>query len=127
MFSVVGGTKKERAIVEEALCFSKGYWLPRHRRLWIDVEIKHNLDVDADVLDGDDNREFVIRLKKGLDYEDLITAIFHEMVHVKQAVRKEFPMFEPSDIPYFERPWEIEAYAEQEKMLESFKKDSKRG
>lgn len=125
--TVVGGTKKERATVEEALCFAKEYWLPRHRKLWVDVEIKRNLNVDADVLDGDDDREFVIRLKRGLDYEDLVTAIFHEMVHVKQAVRKEFPMFEPSNIPYLERPWEIEAFAEQENMLESFKKDVKRG
>jgi hypothetical protein len=36
-------------------------------------------------------------------------------------------MFEVSDIAYFDRPWEIEAYAEQEKMLESFKKDAEKG
>jgi hypothetical protein len=36
-------------------------------------------------------------------------------------------MFECSDIDYFDRPWEIEAYAEQEKMLKSFKKLAEKG
>jgi hypothetical protein len=33
-------------------------------------------------------------------------------------------MFTPSEIPYMDRPWEIEAYAEQEKMLTAFKYES---
>ena len=122
MYSVIGGTKKERELVKEALWFAKDYWLPRHRKLAVDVEIAPGLSAEADCLEGDDDREYEIRVRKGLNYEDLITAIFHEFVHIKQDVRKEFPMFEPSDIPYFDRPWEIEAYAEQEKMLKKFKK-----
>jgi hypothetical protein len=50
-----------------------------------------------------------------------MTAIFHEFVHIKQDVRKEYPIGEISDIPYFDRPWEIEAYALQEEMLKRFK------
>ena len=124
LYSVIGGTKKERAAVTEALWFAKKYWLPNHRKLAVDVEITKHLDVDADCLEGDDNREYEIRVKRGLDYEDLITAIFHEFVHVKQDVLKQFPMFTPTDIPYLDRPWEIEAYAEQEKMLTAFKYES---
>ena len=120
LYSVIGGTKKERAAVTEALWFAKKYWLPNHRKLAVDVEITKHLDVDADCLEGDDDREYEIRVKRGLDYEDLITAIFHEFVHVKQDVLKEFPMFTPSEIPYMDRPWEIEAYAEQEKMWKKF-------
>lgn len=120
-YSVEGGTKKERQAVAEALWFAKDYLMPKVRKLAVDVTIS-KLDVDGDVLDGDEDREYEIRIKRGLGYEDLVTAIFHEMVHVKQAVRKEYPMFEISDIPYLERPWEIEAFAEQEKMLEKFKK-----
>lgn len=124
LYSVIGGTKKERAAVVEALHFAKQYWLPRHRKLAVDVEITKHLDVDADCLEGDDDREYEIRVKRGLDYEDLVTAIFHEFVHVKQDVLKQFPMFTPSEIPYMDRPWEIEAYAEQEKMLTAFKYES---
>lgn len=122
-YSVIGGTKRERQAVTEALWFAKDYWLPRHRKLTVDVEIAPGLEAEADCFEGDDDREYEIRVRRGLDYEDLITAIFHEFVHIKQDVRKEFPMFEPCDIPYFDRPWEIEAYAEQEKMLKKFKKD----
>jgi len=122
LYSVIGGTKKERQAVTEALWFAKEYWLPRHRKLAVDVEITKHLDVDADCLEGDDEREYEIRVKRGLSHEDLITAIFHEFVHVKQDVLKQFPMFTPSDIPYLDRPWEIEAYAEQEKMLKKYKK-----
>jgi hypothetical protein len=121
LYSVIGGTKKEREAVTEALWFAKKYWLPKHRKLAVDVEITKHLDVDADCLEGDDDREYEIRVKRGLDYEDLVTAIFHEFVHVKQDVLKQFPMFTPSEIPYFDRPWEIEAYTEQEKMWEKFK------
>ena len=127
LYSVIGGTKKEREAVTEALWFAKKYWLPKHRKLAVDVEITKHLDVDADCLEGDDEREYEIRVKRGLDYEDLVTAIFHEFVHVKQDVLKQFPMFTPSEIPYFDRPWEIEAYDEQEKMLKKFKKDAEKG
>ena len=52
-----------------------------------------------------------------MKYDDLVTAIFHEFVHIKQDVRREFPMFELLvTFLTMERPWEIEAYAEQEKM-----------
>jgi hypothetical protein len=76
---------------------------------------------EADVIDGDHDRHFILRVRKGMDREDLLTAIFHEFVHIKQAVRKEFPLFVPNDIPYLERPWEIEAYRMQEEMLKAFK------
>lgn len=122
LYSVIGGTKKERQLVTEALWFAKDYWLPRHRNLAVDVEIAPNLDAEADVLEGDDYREYEIRVRTGLDPEDLITAIFHEFTHIKQHVRKEHPMFECSDIPYLDRPWEIEAFFEQEKMLKKYKK-----
>ena len=119
-YSVIGGTKKERVAVTEALWFAKEYWLPRHRKLIVDVEIAPGLEAEADCFEGADDREYEIRIRKGLSYEDLVTAVFHEFVHIKQDVRKEFPMFEPSEIPYFDRPWEIEAYAEQEKMWKKF-------
>lgn len=120
LYSVIGGTKKERKAVTEALHFAKQYWLPRHRKLVVDVEIAPGLDAEADCLEGCDEREYEIRVRKGMSYEDLVTAVFHEFVHIKQDVLKQFPMFTPSDIPYFDRPWEIEAYAEQEKMWKKF-------
>ena len=104
MYSVIGGTKKERAIVTEALWFAKDYWLPRHRKLAVDVEISKGLEAEADVLEGDDDREYEIRVRKGMSQEDLITAVFHEFVHIKQSVRREFPMFEPVSYTHLTLP-----------------------
>ena len=80
------------------------------------------MDVDADVDQGYDDREYVIRINRKLAGVDLLTAIFHEMVHIKQDIRKEYPVFLPSTIPYYDRPWEIEAYKMQEVLLLEYQK-----
>jgi len=80
------------------------------------------MDVDADVDQGYDDREYVIRINRKLAGDDLLTAIFHEMVHIKQDIRKEYPVFLPSTIPYYDRPWEIEAYKMQEVLLLEYQK-----
>ena len=76
----------------------------RHKNIEIDIELKKNIKCDADVVSGDENREYIMRVRKGLKEDDLLTSVFHEMVHVKQDVRKEHPLFDCSDIPYLERP-----------------------
>ena len=91
-YEITGGTKKERAIIEDGLLFAKQYLMPRIRILEVDINLKKNMEVDADVVG--DEREFVMRIRKGQDRDDLLTAVFHEMVHVKQYVRNEFPVFE---------------------------------
>jgi|14_taG_2_1085336.scaffolds.fasta_scaffold00710_2 hypothetical protein len=121
-YYVKGGNNKYRQTISEALCFAKDYLLPRHRNIEIEVEVNKNLKADADVFEGDYDRHFVIRVRKGMEREDLLTAIFHEFVHIKQSIRKEFDIFDIDDTPYFDRPYEQEAYALQEKMLEKFKK-----
>ena len=59
--------------------------MPRIRELDIEIFIEKDMTADADVVG--DEREYEMRVRKGQKDEDLITAIFHEMVHVKQAVR----------------------------------------
>lgn len=119
-YEITGGTKHERKLVEGALLFAKEYLMPRIRDLEIEIFIEKNMTSDADVVG--DEREYEMRVRKGQDDEDLITAIFHEMVHVKQGVRGEFPLFESSDLDYLDRPWEIEAYDLQEKILDAYLK-----
>lgn len=119
VYDITGGTKKERKTVEDALHFAKQYLMPRIRILDIEISLKKNMDVDADVV-GDD-REFTMRIRKGQERDDLLTSVFHEMVHVKQYVRNEFPVFEVGcEVDYLERPWEIEAFDLQEKMLDTY-------
>ena len=116
---VRGGTKSQRDTVTEAAYFAKSYLMPKIQKLYVEIVLR-KMDSDADMLQGDEDREYDVRVKTGMSKEDLLTAIFHEFVHIKQDVRKEYPIGEISDIPYFDRPWEIEAYALQEEMLKSY-------
>ena len=119
-YEISGGTKREKRLVEQAVLFAKEYLMPRIRELDVDITITKKMEVDADVVG--DEREYEMRIRSGQDEEDLITSVFHEMVHVKQGVRGEFPLFEQSDMDYLDRPWEIEAYDLQEKILDAYKK-----
>ena len=115
--------KKEKEIIENALWFAKGELLPRHKLEDITIEMVKDFDIDADCYDTDD-RSFHIRVKKGLNTEDLLTAIFHEFVHIKQHVRKEYDLFSIHDengkLAYMDRPYEVEAFKVQEELLEKF-------
>lgn len=119
-YEISGGTKHERKLVEDAVLFAKKYLMPRIRDLDIEITITKKMEVDADVVG--DEREYEMRIRGGQEEEDLITSVFHEMVHVKQGVRKEFPLFEDCDMEYLDRPWEKEAYDLQEKILDAYKK-----
>jgi hypothetical protein len=119
LYEVIGGTKKERALIEEAVIFAKQYLIPQIRNLEVEIKLMKNMEVDADVVG--DEREFFMRIRKGQSHEDLLTAVFHEMVHVKQYIRNEFPVFEVGcDVDYLDRPWEKEAYDLQELMLDTY-------
>ena len=83
--------KKEKEIIENALWFAKSELLPRHKLEDITIEMVKDFVIDADCYDTDD-RSFHIRIKKGLNKEDLLTAIFHEFVHIKQHIRKEYDL-----------------------------------
>lgn len=59
--------------------------------------------------DLDDN-EFEIDIKRTLRMRDMLTTLAHEMVHVKQYVKGELTQTNEQDIPYWDRPSEIEAH-----------------
>jgi len=85
------------------------------------------------------NREFNLEIEKTLTEDDFITAICHEMVHVKQFARgetKDVNLFTKqwkgidylsaySTVDeYMTLPWEKEAYEMQEILLKKFKKSA---
>ena len=114
-YEITGGTKHERKLAETALLFAKQYLMPRIRDLDIEISIEKDMTADADVVG--DEREYEMRIRKGQDDEDLITAIFHEMVHVKQYARKELTVNHAwkgvpidQETEYWDLPWEIEAH-----------------
>ena len=113
--------KKQQQIIEKALWFAKSYLLPRHRIDEIEIESVKGLHAHGDCYDSDD-RSFVIRVNKELSEQDLLTTIFHEFVHIKQHIRKEYDLFAINDnkAAYLERPYEIEAFRVQEELLEEY-------
>ncbi len=126
MIVVKGGRSKQRSVVYKAAEFAWSYLMPRIRNcdIWIDLN-KIN-DAEGYCLQID-NREFEIDIDRRLKGEDLLTTVFHEMVHVKQAVRKEHPINSiisySTHEEYINLPWEIEAYRVQEEILEEWKKN----
>jgi len=115
--------KKRQRTIEDALWFAKSYLLPRHKIDEIEIESWKNLPHDGDCYDADD-RSFIIRVNKDLSKEDLLTTIFHEFVHIKQHIKKEFggDVFGISneEVAYMDRPYEIEAFRLEKELLEEY-------
>ena len=115
--------KKQQRTIEDALWFAKSYLLPRHKIDEIEIESVWDLCADGDCYDADD-RSYIIRVNKDLSKEDLLTTIFHEFVHIKQHIKKEFgdDVFGISneEVAYMDRPYEIEAFRLEQEMLEEY-------
>ena len=124
-----GGNKTQRDIAEKVVDFMIGQLLPRHRTLDITVEFtKMNDDAVGYCQMGDTNREFIIEVDKTSGIKEMVTTICHEMIHVKQYVRKEMTdnLVEGGqatwrgrkvnpNTKYYDLPWEKEAYRLQNK------------
>ena len=115
--------KKQQRTIEDALWFAKLYLLPRHKIDEIEIESVKGLLADGDCYDAED-RSFIIRVNKELSKEDLLTTIFHEFVHIKQHIKKEFggDVFAISneEVVYEDRPYEVEAFRLEKELLEEY-------
>lgn len=137
LIEINGGTIVERKVAEAAINFAIKKLMPRMRTLDICLDIVKIEDkVDGYCLCLDP-RTFEIEIQSGIGYEDFVTAIFHEMVHVKQHARLELidkgfikkwkgeewiSMFTTVD-EYMKLPWETEAYRLQEELFEEYTND----
>ena len=114
--------KKRQQTIEDALWFAKSYLLPRHKIDEIEIESVKGLLAHGDCYDADD-RSFIIRVNKELSEQDLLTTIFHEFVHIKQYIKKEYgDIFAISNdkVAYEDRPYEIEAFRLEKELLEEY-------
>ena len=137
-YSVEGGTKRERELVERAFCFAIQELMPRKRNLEVNFTLR-NMEENSDgwhlYLGGGEHE---IDIQKGLTEEELITAVFHEMVHLRQYERNQLTdngftkgwggeeyIYVWSTIEeYMAFPWEEEAYRLQEVLFEKFEKSA---
>ena len=120
---ISGGRKKQRQVVEDVVKWSiKKLNLHRIRTLNLTFSIKSLKSLYGQLEQLDDKRrEFSVVLDKNVDTKDLIRTVIHEMVHIKQYIRKEMDSeivgsrmrwkskTYPYDIKYDDMPWEKEA------------------
>jgi len=123
MIFVEGGSKRQREVAFDCATFVWKSLMPRIRKCEVNISLKkltgyHGTCLDVGI------REFQIDVDKKLGLgDDFTTTIFHEMVHVKQLVYKEFFTecnFYSSHEEYVNLPWEKEAYELQEVLLKQW-------
>ena len=116
-----GGKKSQRELVEDITSWYINTKLPRYKNLNIEIDLENINDAQGFCTEID-NREFHIQIDKRLQGDDFVTCLFHELTHVEQHLRNKFGIREDSDkIHYFDRPYEIDAYAKQEQLLEEYR------
>lgn len=128
--TVNGGTEAEKIMVQEAFYFAVEKLMPRKKNLDVEFYLR-DMEDDAEGYHCPiDQGEHNIELQQGLIEEDLMTLVFHEMVHVKQHERGELKdhgirkmwkgeehvsVFSTTE-EYMALPWEEEAYRLQEEI-----------
>ena len=116
MISVKGGNFFQRDVAYNVASFCYNELIPRIRRCDIEINIKRMKGYEGTCIDTDD-REYEIEVNKNQSLEDFCVTICHEMVHIKQYVRKELfsdVIFYKTREEYLNLPWEVEAYEKQE-------------
>jgi hypothetical protein len=116
---VKGARGRKAALIEDAVVFAFRCLMPRVRKE-VDIEVicRRLKGVEGYELETGD-REFQIDIHNKLKGDDLLTCIFHEVTHVVQDLRGTRTE-EMEKLPYLERPYEIEAYEQQEIILKKW-------
>ena len=124
---VTGGGKNQRKLTEDAACFAVKKLFPKTRKYYIKIKLNSKYD---DCFEYDD-RSYSININKKQSGDDFLTAIFHEITHVKQYIYDnlldtyDFTIHKNGMIlyeDYINHPAEKEAYKMQEVLLKLWKK-----
>ena len=116
-----GGKKSQRQLAEDITLWYINEKLPRYKNLNIEIDLEKIDDVQGYCVEID-KRTFSVVIDKRLQGDDFVTCLFHELTHVEQHLRNKFGIREDNDnIHYLDRPYEIDAYAKQEQLLEEYR------
>lgn len=131
-----GGTSFQQELAENVANFCISELMPRIKTFDICIMLSDDMENADGYCLSRSNREFELEIDSRLKGEDFISAICHEMVHVKQHARGElidkdsltkiwkkaeyYAMYSTVD-EYMALPWEAEAYTLQEELCSSFK------
>ena len=125
---VSGGLNKQRTFVEDVITHCLDKLLPLHRTLWIEVDLK---DLKRENVYGycypTDHHLYNLEIDKFQKLYDLILTTCHEMVHVKQGVRKELTERHLKQFwkgveatGWRTEPWETEAFNLQTELAHTY-------
>ena len=131
MLITVRGVKNEK-IKRKEIIFAANFFgnllMKRlHKKLNIDfkfVSLSDSVNGYCHVYDDDPRPKwFEIELRRGMDRDNIISTMAHEMVHIKQFARRELIDLDTRELPkymgerfntekisYWDQPWEIEAF-----------------
>lgn len=107
MITVNGGTPNQREYA-----FSMAVFVCQKFGIKPNVEInfrRMSNDLNYGYACHVDGNDYEIDIKRSLRMREMLTTLAHEMVHVKQYVKKEMPE-KLSEGDYWDRPHEIEAH-----------------
>ena len=129
---VNGGNKVQREICHKVVSHMIKKLLPKFRTLDITVNL---VNIKSDAIGycmmQDTNREFEIELDRKIGIKEMVQALCHEMVHVKQYARNEMndgivkgrarwkTKYINMDTNYWDLPWEKEAYRMEKKLADA--------
>lgn len=111
-----GSTQKKRKLAEEVVNFCIQTMMPKMATLDICIELSKDMDRADGYCLSVTNREFVIEVDSRIEGSDFITALTHEMVHVKQYARGE-----TKDINLFTKSWKGEEYISLYNTIDQYK------
>ena len=127
--------KKKAQLVEQAVHFAALQLMPRMKKpVFINIKPVYKLaekkGIYGDVMDEED-REFTIRLDLSISKDELVSTTLHEMVHVWQYLTKRMvhkwvhevrfnKVVYEWNMPYDDRPWEVEAHSLEKQLMEKW-------
>lgn len=128
--SIAGSDTDETDLLYKAYFFALKELMPRKQNLDVEITLT-DIEGDADGFHMEVEKDVhEIELQQGLIEEDMITALFHEMVHVRQHCRgwlkdkgliktwkgEDYIAAYSTVDEYMALPWEAEAYKLQEEL-----------
>ena len=123
-----GGNAKQRRLVKKAINFCIEKLLPSTRSLHLEIVIKDIEDYGSVVATNGYNHLYM-ELNRSQAEVQLLETTMHEMVHVKQYIKKDWTTYytkcfwkgkDYTKTCYSQQPWERQAYRMQGKLLKQF-------
>lgn len=132
VLQIKGGNEAKRKKAAEVAYFAYLELLPRRRKpVWVEIKIERIEKGFEGFCYEQTEDEYVIEISNRIKSEDFINTILHEMIHLKQGIKRELTERQGkqywkgkdhSNTEYYDQPWEIEAYQLQETLFKKYKK-----